>query len=242
MRAYNLLDVADCMVKPSRTGDYNGVWLDENKVFKNFVKTYSDGKHMEVPVIMDWQLKSSVKNFSFDNTYVYPITSNEDYPDRVGSIATALKHMVNSWGNNLYSVECKGERYMGGNCIIMDSNYKVLLLTSTIYKTTVGDNRSAMNALTLEGGMKVYLHPSLFLDDSKELNRTICKKFIPQFLRSFEKPEVIIKCPNHLLHSTIGPLLMDPKQEADAENEILSQNLDEILLSARDNYYYANRR
>lgn len=242
MRAYNLLDVADCMINPSRTGDYNDAWLGANKVFKNFVKTYSDEKHIEVPVIMDWQLKSSVKNFSFDNTYVYPITSNEDYSEHVGSIATALKHMVNNWGNNLYSVECKGERYMGGSGIIMDSNYKVLLLASTIYKTTIGDNRSALNALTLERGMKIYLHPSLFLDDSKELNRNICRKFIPQFLRSHVKPEVIIKCPNHLLYSTKGPLLMDPKKEADAENEILYQNLDEILLSARDNYYHANRR
>ena len=232
MRCFNTEDVIDAMLDPYH-GSFNndGVHFDTSKMFKVFLKTHTEKNQMEVPIF----ITQSVFGFSSDinNTYVYPISGEEYHIESVGGVVTALKHLINSWGRSLYSVNLKGNVYFGGAGVILDSNYSPLLLTSRVYEKHNND--------IIIKKERVYLNPEIFTDSSKEINRTINKKFLPYYLLN-QKPEIIIGLPSHLMHCVVSPKKESSKEEHAMEISTLKENRDEIIKSIRDNYVFRGTR
>ena len=139
--------------------------------------------------------------------------------DRLASADAIIRNFHNIRNNSsrrLYRIITRsGEIYYGNDGLILDSEFRPLILTTTVYSRTATDREKKV----------VHLHPQVFLDDTKVVNRLLAKKGMSFFLQNASHPEIKIDGSEGFFHSVVPNKLVDPTDI----NNFLEANVADIV-------------
>ena len=141
---------------------------------------------------------------------------------------TILKAFTRNYGRLLKVITPKGEVYYGGTGIILDSDFNTLLYITRDIK--IGEN----NRTILSNEIKVHINPTVFIDDSKVLNKAIVKKCIAYYLtHTFggwgENPvtsKILVDCGENFFRRPAKPESANINEDV---NKLLRDNIKELL-------------
>lgn len=173
----------------------NDFSYSNNNVFDRFLETNLLGDKIECPVMA----RKCVELILFERPSSEPMAEKVSIPLYTDCISTQkrtassiFKFFEYQIQNRLEKVVTnKGEVYYGGKGIILNSEFKTLVLCVYEYK------KSEENNLPFISKLKVYIHPSVFLSNGL-VEKGIIKTYIPSLIDGY------IYCPNWL-GSSRGP-------------------------------------
>lgn len=224
------------------------VTLDRNNVFGKLFVVNIAPDEIEVPIFVRPAIEEVVRN-----NLQYPSISNikkvivpmyvNSYPQSrrtADSIITDFFTRVD-FNQRLQKVTTnKGEVYYGGKGLILDKDFKPLLLCSLVCKKMEHRGRQIMSYYK----PVVHVSPQVFLDGNGLISKSILKKVIPlyvshnilsvntpSYFRSDipdnTKPQILIDDVSGYIEEPIKPT--PQKCSDEVLNQILIDNIDEVL-------------
>lgn len=211
--------------------EFSTVWLVTTKV------DLKASEVCEVPSFMEnvihgfadqvWERRTN--DSPFTDTQLKAVMHITDNNITCAGAESAIKFFNRAYNGRLWKVTTnKGEVYYGRRGLIMDDNFTPLLLST---ENLIWDKELLTTRPALD--YNIYLHPEVFIDDSKSLNKVLAKKGIAFYLsnhvntwrqmgtfnikvediseRFFEFP--VKPTVNHCSAEDFGKVLKDNKEE-----------------------------
>ncbi|QOR58319.1 hypothetical protein [uncultured phage cr106_1] len=151
----------------------------ENNIFERFIEVDLSGNSIECPVMCRVPIEQYLRNYTRETVEKVTVplyTNNVPVPKRTAS--SIFKFFDTQAIDRLSKVTTnKGEIYYGGKGIILNSEFKVLVLCVCEYEQ--GEN-SGMT-IPYICGYRAYIHPSVFLS-SGLVEKGIIKTYIPSIV------------------------------------------------------------
>lgn len=172
-------------------------------------------------------------------TIVFPLFTG-CYQKSCAGAETMLKYFTRESSGRINKViTSKGEIYYGNNGLILDKDFSPLLLSTVHMELNPETNRLETKYYT------IHLHPNVFTDDTKLLNKSLAKKGIAYYLSNdayngwgsahIPYKVEIDDCSQYIIKAKRP----DVNTYTDSSlNQILKENIDEVLRQIADD----NRR
>jgi len=204
-----------------------------SKAFNVMVKFDVNNGECEVPSFIADRVPSYVPLTADDAvTVVIPLYTSEQVRTCSGA-ETILKHFSRYNFSRLNKVVTpKGETYYGNSGIILDDNFNPLILTTVKIVYDFTGRRPTMTRC----GYKVYMHPRVFTDDTKLLNKSLAKKGIAYYLSNYavnqwgvapiEYKVEIDDCSKFIVKAQSPKVASFTNEEV---TTLLQENIDEVL-------------
>jgi hypothetical protein len=159
----------------------------------------------------------------------------DNYSKVISGAEAMLKYFVRNNRERLNkAVTPKGETYYGNNGIILDKDFNPLFLSTALIHYE--------EQIPVIDSYKIHLHPNVFIDDTKVLNKALAKKGVAFFLTHSRfrwggediKYKVEIDDCSQFIVGTKKPNINHCSPED--FSEILKENIDEVLKQITDDF------
>lgn len=223
------------------------ITFDEHNVFRKMLVVDVSSDEIEVPVIAKAAIEGTVAGKLMDvnnvqkvvvSLYVNSYTQTRRTAD---SIVNEFFSRTNFNSRLQKVITNKGEVYYGGKGIILDKDFKPLILCSLICKKTIDSSDTYMDYYK----PVIRISPEVFLNESGLIHKSILKKIIPYYLtHSMKKvnnysstfrdripkntvPHILVEDSSRFIES---PVLPNPNTcSNESLNELLIDNIQDVL-------------
>ena len=223
----------------------NVVSLDQHNVFDRMFVVDVSSDEIEVPmfakaVIEDVVVQNMSRGTSFQKV-VIPLYVNSYNQTRRTADSIINEFSRVSFNNRLQKVTTnKGEVYYGGRGIILDGNFKPLILCSVLCKKEEFRSNEYMDYYK----PIIRVNPEVFLNETGLINKTILKKIIPFYLTHTipeihtrtrfrdklpedRKPQILIEDSSRFIET---PAIPNPNTcSNEALNKLLLDNIEDVI-------------
>ena len=148
-------------------------------LFRGFITIDTSKEYFEVPTaITEFDMASFTIELEKFPIKVFPLYVGKD----IGTLSTGdsiLKTFMSVAGETrLVKVKTsKGDTYYGGKGIVLDENFNPLVLCT--YKSSFKVQEGIIQRVIELHNKIVHIHPNVFLDPSRVLNKAIINRFMP---------------------------------------------------------------
>lgn len=221
------------------------VSLDQHNAFDRMFVVDVSSDEIEVPmfakaVIEDVVVQNMSRGTSFQKV-VIPLYVNTYNQTRRTADSIINEFSRVSFNNRLQKVTTnKGEVYYGGRGIILDGNFKPLILCSVLCKKEKFRSNEYMDYYK----PIIRINPEVFLNETGLINKTILKKIIPFYLTHAipdirtrtrfrdklpedRKPQILIEDSSRFIET---PAIPNPNTcSNEALNKLLLDNIEDVI-------------
>lgn len=151
----------------------------ENNVFERFLEIDLSGNSIECPIMCRMVAEPYIRNFEVKKVKGVTVPLYTNHVPALKRTASSIFKFFNTQAfDRLNKVTTnKGEIYYGGKGIILNSEFKVLVLCVCEYEYRSSGNFS----IPYICGYKAYIHPSVFLSNGL-IEKGIIKTYIPSII------------------------------------------------------------
>lgn len=194
----------------------------------------------EVPVYCASRIEPVILNAPETGGEIVIPLSIDSFTKNCSGADTIIRHFNRFYigGTRLAKAHTpKGEVYYGANGVILDKNFNPLMLAVTKVARSTEPAFPGAGDYLLYGGITIYLHPNVFLDDTSVLNKSLAKKgmqfFLSQDISGFNssnngnRVKVVIDDCSKFFTKCAKPDVNN--LDSDKINETLKDNIDEVL-------------
>lgn len=197
------------------------------------------GEGCEVPTSLISKITSYIPTIQEEAaTIVMPLFIGR-YTRTVSGVDTMLKYFVRDNNGRLNKATTpKGETYYGTDGIILDKDFNPLFISTALVHYAPSEQRLVID------GYKIHLHPNVFTDDTKIVNKSLAKKGVAYYLtysvNQWRSPDLKYKVEIDDCSQFIVKAHRPSVNHCSSEdfNKVLRNNIDEVLRQIADD----NRR